>query len=46
MLIIEAAVFLLGRFLSINVFSDIIQNECLNEKDVGEIIAKKTNCEP
>lgn len=33
------------KILSINVFSDIIQNECLNEKDVGEIIAKKTNCE-
>lgn len=37
--------FLLGRFLSISGFSDIIQNECLNEKDVGERIAKKTNCE-
>ena len=43
--LIDVAVFLLGRFLSISGFSDIIQNECLNEKDVGEIIAKKTNCE-
>ena len=43
--LIDVAVFLLGRFLSISGFSDIIQNECLNEKDVGEGIAKKTNCE-
>ena len=43
--LIDVAVFLLGRFLSISGFSDIIQNECLNEKDVGERIAKKTNCE-
>ena len=44
-MLIDVAVFLLGRFLSISGFSDIIQNECLNEKDVGERIAKKTNCE-
>lgn len=37
--------FLLGRFLSISGFSDIIQNGCLKRKDVGERIAKKTNCE-
>lgn len=38
-------IFLLGRFLSISGFSDIIQNGCLKRKDVGERIAKKTNCE-
>ena len=38
-------IFLLGRFLSISSFSDIIQNGCLKRKDVGERIAKKTNCE-
>lgn len=43
--LIDVAVFLLGRFLSISGFSDIIQNGCLKRKDVGEIIAKKTNCE-
>ncbi len=43
--LIDVAVFLLGRFLSISGFSDIIQNECLKRKDVGERIAKKTNCE-
>ena len=32
--------FLLGRFLSISGFSDIIQNGCLKRKDVGERIAK------
>ena len=39
------SLFLLGRFLSISGFSDIIQNGCLKRKDVGERIAKKTNCE-
>ena len=43
--LIDVAVFLLGRFLSISGFSDIIQNGCLKRKDVGERIAKKTNCE-
>lgn len=45
MLIDVAVFFLLGRFLSISGFSDIIQNGCLKRKDVGERIAKKTNCE-
>ena len=44
-LIDVAVFFLLGRFLSISGFSDIIQNGCLKRKDVGERIAKKTNCE-